>query len=67
VSGDVEAAVPSGLGYTVALSTLSGDIENALELADQQRSNRSRKGRYGDGAVPLSITTVSGEIELERT
>jgi len=66
VSGDVGVLVPSHIGYTVALSTLSGDVENDLELADKERTSRSLKGRRGNGDIPVSVTTVSGDIEIRE-
>ncbi|MFP4375462.1 MAG: DUF4097 family beta strand repeat-containing protein [Spirochaetales bacterium] len=64
VSGSIEATVPDDLGYAVSLTTLSGSIENELELSNREKSTRSLTGIYGDGAVALSINTVSGDIGL---
>ena len=59
-SGDVRADLPEKPGFTAALKVTSGDIDSDLPL--------TRMGKTwvcGDGSAELSISTTSGDIELQ--
>ena len=58
VSGDVRLKLPSGEGAEVEFSSVSGSFNGSEVLLG------SRKQRFGDGAHPVEVSTVSGSLEV---
>lgn len=60
VSGDIELNFPSDLGYTMDFDTSSGSISS-----DYLSSNGSSASyTHGDGTVALTVSTVSGSVNV---
>ena len=62
VSGEVDAELPAGTGFTLDYSTVSGELECDFPLT------KSVDGKYvcGDGAFRMEIGTTSGSLSVER-
>lgn len=70
VSGNVEVKLPGSLGAEVEMSTLSGHLETDFPITIEKREfgpGRSARGRVGDGARMLKLSSVSGNVLLRRT
>jgi DUF4097 and DUF4098 domain-containing protein YvlB len=65
-SGSVTLRVPESIGADVDFSTGSGDIDSDLPITIQGRSRGSLKGRIGDGAGRIRVSTGSGGIRIRR-
>lgn len=70
VSGDVRLTLPADAGAQLSASTVSGDIDSdfPLTLSGRGRSwpGRRIQATLGRGGPELRISTVSGDIQLER-
>jgi hypothetical protein len=69
VSGNVNVRLPSNLGAEVEMSTLSGALETEFPIQIEKREHgpgRSARGRVGDGARGLKLSSVSGDVRLRR-
>lgn len=62
VSGEVDAELPAGTGFTLDYSTVSGELEYDFPLT------KSKDGKYvcGDGACRIEVGTTSGSLSVER-
>ena len=62
VSGEVDAELPAGTGFTLDYSTVSGELECDFPLT------KSIDGKYvcGDGACRMEVGTTSGSLSVER-
>lgn len=62
VSGEVDAELPAGTGFTLDYSTVSGELECDFPLT------KSVDGKYvcGDGACRMEVGTTSGSLSVER-
>jgi DUF4097 and DUF4098 domain-containing protein YvlB len=60
LSGDISVAVMRGIGVYLDLSTMSGDVRNDLDEADD--------GDQADGAAELELRcrTISGDIRIRK-
>jgi hypothetical protein len=74
MSGSVEFTLQENpTGFTAALSSYRGVIENEFQLANQQASqheenvNRRIIGRYGDGQAQISLDTFDGRVKLGKS
>ena len=65
-SGSVTLRVPEAIGADVEFSTGSGDIDSDLPITVQGRERGSLKGRIGDGAAHITVSTGSGGIRIRR-
>ena len=65
-SGSVTVRVPESIGADVDFSTGSGDIDSDLPITLQGRSRGSLRGRIGDGAARIRVSTGSGGIRIRR-
>jgi hypothetical protein len=67
LSGHVAMAIPDTVGFTVALSSYSGQLDfqfpNAT-LAD--RTNRRIIGKYGDGSGRIELDSFNGSVSLRK-
>jgi hypothetical protein len=69
VSGNVAVRAPSSLDADVEMSSVSGSLKTDFPIEVQEPRygpGRSARGRLGDGAHSLKITTVSGRVSLTR-
>jgi len=67
VSGDVVVEMPASLDADVSASTVSGEITSDWPVTMSGRwGPRSMNGTIGRGGRQLTLSTVSGAIELRR-
>lgn len=69
VSGNVEVKMPGSLGADVEMSTMSGHLETDFPITIEKKEfgpGRSARGRVGDGARALRLSSVSGNVFLRR-
>jgi DUF4097 and DUF4098 domain-containing protein YvlB len=71
VSGDIRVRLPAGLNARVDFSSLSGDFESDFDIGGQREDKgrwvgRQVEGVIGEGGRRLSLSTVSGDVELLR-
>lgn len=59
-SGNVTAALPENPGFTARVSTVSGDLQNAVAMTGD-----GKEYKCGDGSAKAEIATVSGDIHIE--
>lgn len=68
VSGDIELSLPSTAGFTVSMSTVSGDLTSDFPLQMRGRFNRrSINATVNDGGSDLDVSTVSGDVRIAHT
>ena len=65
ISGDVHLRLPEDSSFRLDASTVSGDLSDDFELRDGETARRSLSGVAGDGSATLTISTTSGDIEIE--
>ncbi|HST21466.1 MAG TPA: DUF4097 family beta strand repeat-containing protein [Blastocatellia bacterium] len=69
VSGDVVVKMPSNLDAEVDISSLSGSIKTDFPIEVQSERHGPRtyaRGRLGSGTRRLNMSTVSGDLSLNR-
>src|SRR2546423_2629883 len=72
MSGSVEMTLPANnQGFTAALSTYRGTIENDFPLKIKQSSesgalNHRTVGRFGDGRAQITLDSFEGLVKLSR-
>ena len=67
VNGGVEAILPQDASFSVDLSQVNGDFEAAFPLSIHSNPGSRRvSGEVNGGQHSLRITTVNGDVELER-
>jgi hypothetical protein len=69
VSGDVKVYVPANPDLTVHATTMSGDIGDDFSLPVREAQygpSQSLDGTIGKGGARLEMTTVSGDIKLNK-
>lgn len=67
VNGGVKAYLPQSASFTVDLAQVNGDFEAAFPLSIHSHPGRRRvSGEVNGGQHELKITTVNGDVELER-
>lgn len=65
-SGDCEATVPDGKGFTVQISTVSGDWSSDFQLSGTM-GKRTGQAVYLDGGDSMiRLSSVSGDVSLRR-
>jgi len=69
ISGEVEMSIqPDPPGFTVTMSTYTGELETDFQLKvegqSQSRPNRRVIGRYGDGQAQLMLDSFSGSVRI---
>jgi hypothetical protein len=64
ISGDVQVRLPAASDLKLDASTISGDLSSDLELRDAQHERRSLSGTLGAGQTTLTISTTSGDVEV---
>jgi len=63
-SGDLKVQLLPGTSGYVDASTRSGDLELSLALEEAILGKRHAKGKIAGGTAPISVSSVSGDIEL---
>ncbi len=69
ISGSVSVKAPADLNAFVEMSTISGSLNTDFPIEIQERRyfpGRSARGRLGEGACSIRITSVSGRVSLVR-
>lgn len=67
LSGDVRFDAPASLSAEVTLKTFSGEKNCAFEGAiETETSRRSLVKRVGEGRGQVTLTSFSGDVELEK-
>jgi DUF4097 and DUF4098 domain-containing protein YvlB len=65
-SGNVDIQLPPDQGFSLRARTVSGDIHTAREITVQGSLGKHHiEGKVGDGALPLEVSTVSGNIRID--
>lgn len=65
-SGDCRLSVPDGEGFTLQYSTTSGDMTSDFPLTGTVGSTTGTATYQEGGTSTLSISSISGDITLER-
>ncbi len=63
-SGDIALQISHPGDFQLSANTLSGTLENTLDLDQIEQTARSLSGILGEGNTSLSIMTDSGDIRL---
>ncbi|MCU0493435.1 MAG: DUF4097 domain-containing protein, partial [Chloroflexaceae bacterium] len=64
LSGDVRLRLPADSNLQLEASSLSGDLESNLSLRDMVQERRELKGTLGNGGPTLTISTTSGNVQV---
>ena len=65
-SGDCEARIPDGRGFTLQFSTVSGDLRSDFELAAPIGAKSGTAAYLDGGESAFRLSTVSGDIALRK-
>lgn len=66
ISGRVEVEAFAGLDASLDLRSLSGSISCDFPVTIREQSRGKLLGTVGKGAVPLSVSTTSGSIRIQK-
>ena len=66
VNGDSAISVPDGCDCRVSLSTLRGEVDCALTLEDEAKSDQRITGKLGAGTGTLDVSGINGDISLKQ-
>jgi DUF4097 and DUF4098 domain-containing protein YvlB len=66
ISGDVQVRLGELSDLKLSATTISGDLSSDLDLREAQRERRSLSGTLGLGQTTLTISTTSGDVEVEE-
>jgi hypothetical protein len=64
ISGSVDLQAFPALDASLTLHSVSGHVSCDFPLAVSVQKNNSLEGKIGSGAVPISVNTISGSINL---
>lgn len=64
VNGNSEVFVDAASDCRVSVSTLRGNVDSDLSLADEVKSEQRVTGRLGDGNGVLDLSGVNGDVAL---
>lgn len=65
-SGSVQIAFPDNADMKVDATSSSGMMEGSLNLSGESKKEHAWSGTLGNGTATVSITTVSGDVTLNR-
>ena len=65
ISGDVRLVVPSSASLAIDAKSVSGDARVDLDLDDAVRREHRVSGSANGGAVPVELSSVSGDVTVE--
>jgi hypothetical protein len=66
VSGDIDVQFGADLNAEVSYNTVSGNLDSEWPIAMSRGGARSLRGTVGKGGRKLTLTTVSGDVDLRR-
>jgi len=70
-SGSIELVLPAGSGFVLNASTRNGDIKSDFSggglTLTEEHGDVTLEGTYGNGRVPIQLSTSHGTIYLRRT
>ena len=70
-SGSIELVLPAGSGFVLNASTRNGDIKSDFSggglTLTEEHGDSTLEGTYGNGRVPIELSTSHGTIYLRRT
>ena len=66
VSGDITIEFPDDLNTAVTMTTISGDLNSDWPITFTTTSERRIRGTIGKGGRRLSLSTISGDVELRK-
>ncbi|GAB4432496.1 MAG: DUF4097 family beta strand repeat-containing protein [Chloroflexi bacterium OHK40] len=66
ISGDVDVRLERPADLRLEASTISGDLQSNLPLNAAERERRRLSGTLGVGDTSLTISTTSGDIEVDN-
>jgi len=69
ISGDVHVRLPAGLDAEVKMTTMSGSLRTDFPLTtekDRFSPGRRASGRIGAGTHRLKLSSISGDVSLQR-
>lgn len=66
VSGDIDVAFGADLNADVSYSSVSGSLDSEWPVSMSSGGARHLRGRVGSGGRKLSLSTVSGDVDLRR-
>jgi DUF4097 and DUF4098 domain-containing protein YvlB len=66
ISGDVQVRLGELSDLKLSATTVSGDLSSDLDLREAQRERRSLSGTLGLGQTTLTISTTSGDVEVDE-
>lgn len=64
VNGNAWISIPDGSDARVAVTTLRGMAETAIELDDRAQNDQRITGRLGDGNGTIDVSAVTGNVSL---
>ena len=64
VNGNAWISIPDGSDARVAVTTLRGLAETAIELQDRAQNDQRITGRLGDGNGTIDVSAVTGNVSL---
>ena len=72
-SGDIDLAMPEGVGATFSVSTFSGSVDSSIPMTLQpsedmapKRRSKSMEFSIGGGGARITVRTFSGDITIRR-
>lgn len=65
-SGSIKLEMPSKSSFSLDSKVTSGNISCDFNLEDEDSGKKSLRGLYGDGEVPVNLSTTSGNIKIEK-
>lgn len=65
-SGDCEVSVPDGAGFTVQMSTVSGEWESDFQLTGTIGKRAGQATYLGGGDCVIRLSSISGDVSLRR-
>lgn len=72
-SGDIDLAMPEGVGATFSVSTFSGSVDSSIPMTLQpsedmapKRRSKSMEFSIGGGGARITVRTFSGDITIEK-
>jgi hypothetical protein len=67
VSGDIDVAFGSDLNAEISYNTVSGSIDSDWPISMSRGGSRNLRGTVGSGGRRLTLSTVSGDVDLRRS
>lgn len=65
-SGNIRLEIPDKSDFRLESKATSGNIRCGFDLADASSGKKSLSGRHGSGNIPISLSTTSGNINIDK-